>query len=242
MNKHIFSKLLSLSALILSPLSAQAATTLSDAEISANVGFVSEYSFRGIAQSDEHFALQGGFDIAHNSGLYAGVWGSNVDFNDGNEASAEIDLYGGYSGSVGGVSYDIGAIYYTYPGADTPRDYDFVEGSFALGYDFDFAAVSASVNYSPDYFNESGDAQYYALGLDVPVMDDLTFSAHLGRQNIDNNGAFGVPDYTDWSLGLGYALAGFDLSVNYIDTNLDEPSECADGCGSRVIFGISRSF
>ena len=53
---------------------------------------------------------------------------------------------------------------------------------------------------------------------------------------------FGVPDYYDWSVGLGYNLEGFDLSVQYIDTDLDEPSECADGCDQRVIFGISRSF
>ncbi len=60
-------------------------------DVSANVGFVSEYSFRGIAQSDEHPALQGGFDVSHSSGLYAGIWGSNVDFNDGDQASVEVD-------------------------------------------------------------------------------------------------------------------------------------------------------
>ena len=55
-------------------------------DFSANVGFVTEYSFRGIAQSDEHPAIQGGFDYSHDSGFYAGIWGSNVDFNDGDES------------------------------------------------------------------------------------------------------------------------------------------------------------
>lgn len=240
MNK--FLTIAAYSAALLSPFAAQAATEAFDAEISANVGFVSEYSFRGIAQSDEGPAVQGGFDITHGSGLYAGIWGSNVDFNDGDEATVEVDVYAGYSGSVNDFSYDIGAIYYAYPGADSSLDYDFFEGALALGYDFGIFSTSASVNYSPEYFAESGDAVYYALAVDVPVADTFTLSGHVGRQTIDDNAAFGVPDYTDWSVGLGYNLSGFDLSLQYVDTNLDEPTECADGCDSRVIFGISRSF
>ncbi len=211
-------------------------------DVSANVGFVSEYSFRGIAQSDENFAVQGGFDVSHETGLYAGIWGSNVDFNDGDEANIEIDLYGGYSGSFKGLNYDIGLIYYAYPGADSSLDYDFWEGSFAIGYDFDLFSTYASVNYSPEYFGDSGDAQYYSLSVDVPLPKEFTLSAHVGYQEIDDNDAFGVPDYTDWSVGLGYNFKGFDLSVQYIDTDLDEPEECADGCDSRVIFGVSKSF
>ncbi|PJB69018.1 MAG: hypothetical protein CO093_11615 [Alphaproteobacteria bacterium CG_4_9_14_3_um_filter_47_13] len=214
----------------------------SDIEISANVGFVTEYSFRGIAQSDEHIALQGGFDLSHSTGFHAGIWGSNVDFNDGDEASVEIDIYGGYEGSIDQLTYDIGAIYYAYPGADSSLDYDFYEAYLALGYDFDVLSISASVNYSPDYFGSSDNSQYYALGMEVPLPADFTLSAHVGHQAIQDNASFGVPDYTDWSVGLGYNLESFDLSLQYVDTNLDEPQECADGCASRIIFGVSRSF
>ncbi len=239
-NKYVV--LGALCAVFALPAQSFAATTLGDAEISANVGFVSEYSFRGITQSDEKMAIQGGFDIAHDSGLYAGVWGSNVDFNDNSEAQLEVDVYAGYSGTIKGLNYDLGAIYYIYPGANTPRQYDFLEAALSIGYDFDVFALSASINYSPDYFNESGDAAYYALSADVPLPYDVTLSGHIGRQNVDNNTAFGVKDYNDWSLGLGYNLEGFDLSVKYVDTSLDEPRECADGCGPRVIFGVSHSF
>lgn len=231
-----------LSALLLSPLSAQAGEKIGDFDLSANVGFVSEYSFRGIAQSNENPAVQGGFDVTHDSGLYAGVWGSNVNFNDGDEAQIEVDVYGGYSGSFKGLSYDVGLIYYAYPGANSSLNYDFVEGALAVGYDFDVLSASASINYSPEYFGDSGDALYYAAAVDVPLPSDFTLSAHIGYQEIDDNAAFGVPDYTDWSVGLGYNLAGFDMSLQYVDTDLDEPSECADGCDSRVIFGVSRSF
>lgn len=236
-----------LSALLLSPLSTEAGEKIGDFDLSANVGFVTEYSFRGIAQSDEGPAIQGGFDVIHDSGFYAGVWGSNVNFNDGDEARLEVDVYGGYNGSFKGLSYDIGLIYYAYPGADSSLNYDFVEGAVAVGYDFDVLSASASVNYSPEYFGDSGDALYFATAVDVPLPADLTLSAHVGYQTLDDEAAFfGTPSpensYLDWSIGLGYNLAGFDLSLQYIDTDLDEPSECSDGCDARVIFGISRSF
>ena len=233
------------SATLLLAFPALAQTSPSDnmgLEVSGNVGFVSEYSFRGIAQSDEQIALQGGFDVSHDTGFYAGVWGSNVDFNDGDEAHLEVDIYGGYGGQVGGFNYDLGLIYYAYPGADSSLNYDFIEGALGLGYDFDTFSTSASINYSPEYFGESGEAFYYAASAEVPLPYDITASAHIGRQTIDDNAAFGVPDYTDWSLGLSYEFQGFDLSLQYLDTNLDEPGECADGCGERVIFGVSKSF
>ncbi len=215
-------------------------------ELSGNVGFVSQYSFRGIAQSDESVALQGGFDVAHTSGIYAGMWGSNIDFNSTDNADLEVDLYGGYSGDFKGISYDIGAIYYAYPGADSGTNYNFWEAAVALGYDFGAFSASASINHSPNFFGDSGDAQYYALGVDVPLPKDITFSAHVGHQDIDNNTRFGVDDYTDWSLGFGYTFKNFDLSATYVDTNLGDNAsvagDCADGCDSRVIFGISRSF
>ncbi len=218
------------------------AFAVEDFEFSANAGFVSEYSFRGIAQSDETPAVQGGFDVGHASGLYAGIWGSNVDFNDGDEAHIETDFYAGYGSTFKGLNFDIGVIYYAYPGADDSLDYDFVEGSIAVGHDFEMFSVSASFNYSPDYFASSDDAEYYALAVDVPLPHEFTLSAHVGRQEIDDNAAFGVEDYTDWSVGLGYTLEGFDMSLTYVDTDLDEPSECADGCDGRAIFSISRSF
>lgn len=211
-------------------------------EFSGNVGFVSEYSFRGLQQSDEHPAVQGGFDYTHDSGFYAGVWGSNVDFNDGDEATVEVDLYAGLSGETSGITWDVGALYYAYPGANTPRDYDYYEFAASIGHDFGFASASAAVNYSPDNFNETGSAWYTAAYVDVPLPYDFKASGSIGHQTINDNANFGVPDYTDWSLGLGYSYEGFDFGLKYVDTNLDEPTECADGCEERVIFSISRSF
>lgn len=216
---------------------ARADTQVGDFTFSGNAGLVTDYVFRGISQSDEGVALQGGFDVGHSSGLYAGVWGSSVDFNDDDEASVETDFYAGYSGEFNGFNYDLGGIYYAYPGADSDLDYDFFEVAAALGYDFDVAALSGSVNYSPNFFGDTGDAVYYATALDVPLPYDLSFTAHAGYQTIEDG-----EDYADWSLGLGYSIAGFDLSLAYYETDLDEPDECADGCDARIVAGISRSF
>lgn len=216
-----------------------AGTQIGNAELSANVGLVSDYSFRGISQSDEGPAIQGGFDIVHNSGLYAGIWASSVDFGD---ADIETDFYAGYSSAIGDVSYDLGLIYYAYPGADSDLDYDFYELSAALGYDFGLFSTAASVNVSPEYFGDSGHAEYYALAVDVPLPYDLSLNGHVGYQAIEDNAAFGTPDYTDWGAGIGYNWEGFDLGLSYVDTDLDEPGDCADGCDSRVVFSIGRSF
>lgn len=65
-----------------------------DYAISANIGYFSDYRFRGVSLSDEDFALQGGIDVTHSSGFYVGTWGSSIEPFNG--AEMELDLYGGY--------------------------------------------------------------------------------------------------------------------------------------------------
>ncbi|MFZ0790386.1 MAG: TorF family putative porin, partial [Chromatiaceae bacterium] len=50
--------------------------------ISANIGAVSNYMWRGVTQTQDGAAVQGGLDFTHSSGFYLGTWASNVDFND----------------------------------------------------------------------------------------------------------------------------------------------------------------
>jgi len=217
---------------------------------SANVGFVSEYFFRGISQTDDGMAIQGGFDyeveVAKPTSLYLGVWGSNVDFDEASGvdgATLEFDLYGGLKGSIGdtGLSWDLGVIYYMYPGAASNLNYDFVEIAGSLDYDFGVAAVTASINYSPENFGDSGVAWYPKLAVDVPVpsVENLSVSAYVAKQYIKDETTFGSPDYVEWNVAANYSLAGFDLSLAYSDTDI---SPSADGKGESVIFSVSRSF
>lgn len=212
-------------------------------EFASTVTFISEYSFRGISQTDKNPAVQGSIDwsndLENDYGVYLGVWGSNVNFNDGNQASTEFDIYGGLTHAWDAWTVDLGGIYYAYPGAASSLNYDFFEVKASLGYDFGLAAVTGSVYHSPEYFGKSGDAQYYHLGFEAPLPEDFTLTGHIARQNIEKNATFGAPDYADWSLGLGYNLEGFDVSLQYVDTDI---ASCSTGCDGRAIFGVSRSF
>lgn len=50
----------------------------SDFSLSANVSLASQYRFRGLMQTNNKPAIQGGFDSAHSSGFYLGNWNSNI--------------------------------------------------------------------------------------------------------------------------------------------------------------------
>lgn len=213
-------------------------------DLSANVALTSDYTFRGISQTDEEPAIQGGFDLTHTSGLYVSTWASNVDFDDGDEATIEIDYYGGVAKSFGGLGVNIGAVYFSYPGADDDLDYDYVEGYASASYTFGLLTVDGGVDLSPEFFGDSGDAQHYYSGVSVPLGDVLTASGQIGRQEIDDNAAFGADDYVHWKLGLGATIGRFGVEIAYIDTDLDE-TECFGGsdlCDARAQLTVSGSF
>ena len=98
--------------------------------VSANVAFASDYVWRGMTQSDGP-AIQGGFDFEAESGFYAGIWGSNVNFNDG--AGSELDYYFGYGFSVGDLGIDIGYVAFDYPKNQTGLDFEEIVLGFSLG-------------------------------------------------------------------------------------------------------------
>jgi uncharacterized protein (TIGR02001 family) len=101
-----------------------------DLTVAYNVGLYSQYIFRGLTQTNHKPALQGGVDLTHSSGLYLGMWGSNISWlTDGTNAAAgetkyyksggslELDIYGGYRYTfANGLGIDVGALRYQYPG------------------------------------------------------------------------------------------------------------------------------
>ena len=211
---------------------------------SANVALTSEYYFRGISQTDDKPALQGGFDyevaVAKPVSVYLGVWGSNVDFNESTTdgASVEIDWYGGLRGKIAdtGLSWDVGAIYYSYPGANADFNYNFWEAVGSLGYDFGVASVTASLNWTPDNTTDLGEGRYSKFAVDVPVpgVENLTLSAYVADVYIEKGDS-----YLEWNFSAGYNVLGFDLSLAYSDTDI---SPEGDGNSEAVIFTVSRSF
>ena len=93
-----------------------------DSGFSGNLALTTDYVFRGYTQTSEKLAVQGGLDWEGAEGWHLGVWGSRLDFGAGDDAFVEVDLYGGYSWQINDVGYDLGLIYYAYPGAGGSAD------------------------------------------------------------------------------------------------------------------------
>ena len=215
--------------------------------IAGNVALVSDYVFRGISQTDEKPAIQGGFDYAHDSGAYAGVWASNVDFADGDQAEIEIDLYAGLSGTVGDLGWKFGGLYYNYPGVsdNSGLKYDYWEFGPTLTYAVGPATLSLLALWSPNFFNETGKGLYTEVGISAPI-STFTVGATFGHQDIERNAKFGTPDYNNWTVYASTTLAGVDLKLAYTDTELSD-TECFGGgafedwCEGRAVFSISKA-
>lgn len=96
------------------------AEAASDWTIPTSISFVSDYIFRGQSQTWGKPAAQISVELDHKSGFYAGFFGSNVSEKWLPGANLETDLYAGFRNTIGetGVGYDLGAIYYAYPGAN----------------------------------------------------------------------------------------------------------------------------
>ncbi len=245
---------LAFSPALLSPALAEETKPLIPGDFSANAGVFTDYTFRGTSQTGNEPALQGGIDYSVDTGMegvgiYLGVWGSNVDFSDGDQASVEIDWYGGLSKTFGGVDVSAGFLFYTYPGAADSLNYDFLEGTLSLGYGInDNLSVGFGYNGSGDFFGANGTAHYVSGSAEysVPVKGmDLTLDASIGYQSIDNNAAFGTPDYWDWKIGATLSLTpNVAVTVFYTDTDLST-AECFSGgntCEARGQAALTASF
>lgn len=194
---------------------------------SANVALTSDYKFRGISQSDEGAAIQGGFDLSHTSGIYLGTWASSVDFggdtDTGSFGTIEVDYYIGFGSDIGdtGFSYDVGVLYYDYPGDTVDPEGDYVEvyGSVA------WEDLTVGVNYSDDYYAETDEFWYVYAQYSFSLPYDLSLDLHVGYNMLEEDGGFLSTDedaYTDYSIGLTKTLLGLDFTVAYVGTDLDE--------------------
>lgn len=215
------------------------AATAAQAEISGTVEAVSDYNWRGITQSSQDPALQGSIDYAHDSGFYVGAWGSNVDFGDCCDEEVEVDLYLGFSGGEA-LTWDVGAQYYWYPGAD---DLDFPEIYAGLGYEW----FSAKVWYSNDFANYDESAFYLEANGEWELPANFGLSAHVGYSDGDGiEVAYGEDNYFDWAVGVSYTLGNFDLGLKYADGSdleaLDGTPDDVSSSEGVAIFSVSTSF
>src|SRR4051812_20773488 len=160
-----------------------------DYTLTGNFGIYSQYIFRGLTQTDRKPAFQGGFDVAHTSGFYAGTWGSNISWlHDAgvvaHGGSLEWDFYGGYKhanndgfGLHGGLPYSYHPGTYVAGAANPDTTELYIAGAWKW----------VSLKYSHAVSNtfgvaDSRNSRYLDLAANYPVAQQLTLNAHVGRQ------------------------------------------------------------
>lgn len=239
------------------PATAPAAEPASVHTITYNVGLFSQYIFRGLTQTGEEMALQGGIDYSHASGFYAGAWASNISWLEDSasyqHSSLELDLYGGYRNAFGesGIGYDVGLLQYIYPGdklaAATIKKAETTEVYGALSYKWLAGKISYIVSNGAWGVTDGRGTWYAEANANIPLGETgFTANLHVGRQDFAGGsatslsaGALGCNDngclnYTDYKVGLTKSWSnGVNVGGYYTDTN-GEKAKWTDISGQNL--------
>lgn len=211
-------------------------------ETSASAALTTDYIWRGISQTANNPAVQGSFDVAHESGLYFGVWGSNVDFGGATTPSLELDAYIGFSRETDfagalpfAISYDIGYLRYIFPSdaGSTVNELYFGAGISPL----ENLNVGATYYYGLKV-EHALPGEYTDIAADYTLPDEfgaVTVLAHAGYYNLKG----GSSDYWDWKAGLAKSFGDFSIEVAYTDTDDADAGSLDD---SKVVGTISTTF
>lgn len=210
--------LIGLVAPVLAAATVAALPTAARADLSFNVGGVSEYRYRGISQSRFKPALQGGADFSAD-GFYVGTWASSIKWikDAGGKADAEIDVYGGYKGDIvkDSLSYDVGVLTYQYPRhklATSPVTTE-IYGALTFG--------PATLKYSHSVSNlfgfaDSKNSGYVDLSASFDVGSGVQLAPHVGYQKVAHNSNY---SYTDVSLAVSKDFNGLVPSLTVVGTD-----------------------
>ena len=215
-----------------------------DVSVSANASIVSEYRFRGVDLSGGDIAVQGGIDVGLPAGFYVGTWGSSLDEDTVGYGHTELDVYGGWSGSLSdAVSVDVGVIAYLYPNAG-PGDFDYFEGYASAGFSLGPAEATLGIAYAPEQDSLGGDDNLYLytdLGIGIPGTP-VSISGHLGYTDgfltfTDNSKAW------DYSIGADYALSeNLSIGVAYVGAEGDYAPGDYNFTDDAFVFTLGASF
>ncbi|QDF29448.1 TorF family putative porin [Halarcobacter anaerophilus] len=200
-------------SIILSLIVASSIATYAQAEeigISTSITAASNYISRGMTQTDDKGAVFGEVTLSYKN-FYAGLWASNVDFEDV-DADVELDTYIGYATSFDNFNIDASYIRYYYPNSDDLLYYD--EAVLDLSYTFDKLTLGAAY-YWGTYTEDDGDKLDYYEGYASYDFDVVTAHASAGDyEDLGDNYTIGLTKTfalsNDDSLTLDISYADFD--------------------------------
>ena len=205
--------------LLLLPLAIAAPSAAEDVEylFGGSFGAGSDYTFRGVSQTMGNYAIQASLEFSLSSGVYAYVWGSNVDFmpdgatDDG--ASHEVDMAIGYESDISeNWSVDVALIRYVFPGTVGGIDYDYNELMAAVWY---AGTYSATVAFTGDVDGTSEDSLFYKLGASYELPSDTTLAVNLGHYDLSD--AYGAA-YSYVEVALAREIGNTAITLAYNDT------------------------
>ncbi len=237
-----------LAGLALAPLSSQAVEINDDFFVQIDLNLASDYRTRGISQTQGDPTAQAGATLGHSSGLYAGLWTSNVDFGYGLKTRQEVDYYAGwYWQASEAVSLDLGYIKYAYP-----KESQFNQSeAYAI---LNAYGVKAAVYYSNDLGNFIGDDQdslYTWVGYETQLPLEIGLDLRYGRMDLKDpifwsGSGESRESYREWEAKLSRDLFGVTWGLSYVDTDLSE-NECmsnygfTDVCTATLVASVSKS-
>lgn len=198
------------------------ASNVAVAELSGNVGFTSNYIWRGVTQGSDDSAISGGVDYAHDSGLYAGTWVSSL----GGGSQYEQDLYAGYGFDAGPVGMDVGYIQYMYPVGDV--DLDFSELYVNASFEMLTAGVAMTIDKEGSTAYE--DDMYLYVSADFEVKEGLSLGLVYGDYDFDDPSS---TDYSHYQVSLSRDDFVFAFDQNDMDGAVGD---------SRFTVSYSKSF
>lgn len=230
-------------ATLCAPVSGFAADVGHDLDLSLWVNAASDYRSYGASISQKKPILQGFAQLAHKSGVFLALWGSNVDF--GTKTRMETGYQLGYMHSFNeDLNFMVNIARYEYPkesSADATEIYAVVNyKNLRAGMFYDYEID----NHIP---NQSSRFVGYTVHLPFEISWYTKFEYNDFNYDFYDSNSNSRQGYYDWELKLTKTMASVDWSVSYADTDLTK-SECKtswghrDTCSAGMVIQASKLF
>ena len=212
-------------------------------DLSANVGAVSNYMWRGTTQTSNEAAIQGGVDLTHSSGVYVGTWVSNVDFDLAPDAETEQDFYVGYGFTLGDFAFDLKRTEYHYASEDQ-LDYGETHAHVSA------YGVTLGVDYSSDTPIVHSDSTFHYYGsYSYTLPQEVVLTGTIGQYDFNDAGWVGAEDseYSYYNIAVNKDMWGINFGLAYTDSNVDSDN-CEvfygtdDNCGGAFVVSALKTF
>lgn len=222
---------------------------------SGSAAVTSDYRFRGMTQTYSDPAVQAGFTLSHTSGLYASLWGSNVNFGSA-DPHLELDPSIGFTTPLAlsptfKPTLDIGVVEYNYPSATDGFNWtEFYAKLIFADVLVKGSSLLTNVNYTNDWAAVGGNSWNFNVGYSAPF-GDTGFGgvANVGYTTMDEKAlASGDDSYVDWKVGVNYAvksIPGLSAELAAVGTDIDTdgmPKSIKRGLETGAVFTLTKTF